>query len=264
MKILGLIRHAKSDWSDGTRDFDRGLNARGRKGARLMGDHIRDHGIKWDALIASPAQRVKTTLEEALPTLRPNGTAASISPEPIRCSMCCISGKAVLVAAHNPGLGDMVLELVAPSHENALFDEAKVKFPTASYAVFELDIDDQADLQPECGKPSAARPRDLDQAWARRLKPAALVKQPSCQRKLLSLTDTVTSCGNQLAGVTILGGRMDTANPRPRPPRRRRLAGCRSDSSSGSGTRNRCSRRDCRASPAIARSARPARRGSPR
>ena len=60
------------DWNDGdTRDFDRGLNARGRKGARLMGDHIRDHGIKWDALIASPAQRGKTTLEEALPELTP-------------------------------------------------------------------------------------------------------------------------------------------------------------------------------------------------
>ena len=33
MKILGLMRHAKSDWNDGdTREFVRGLNARGRKG----------------------------------------------------------------------------------------------------------------------------------------------------------------------------------------------------------------------------------------
>ncbi|TAD81775.1 MAG: histidine phosphatase family protein, partial [Sphingomonadales bacterium] len=36
MKILGLLRHAKSDWDDtNQRDFDRGLNARGRKGATL-------------------------------------------------------------------------------------------------------------------------------------------------------------------------------------------------------------------------------------
>ena len=34
MKLLGLLRHAKSDWDDlGLRDFDRGLNDRGRKGA---------------------------------------------------------------------------------------------------------------------------------------------------------------------------------------------------------------------------------------
>ena len=68
MKILGLLRHAKSDWDDtAQRDFDRGLNARGRKGAELIGKHIRDHGVKWDRLIASPAVRVKLTLEGALP-----------------------------------------------------------------------------------------------------------------------------------------------------------------------------------------------------
>lgn len=166
MKILGLLRHAKSDWSDSdTRDFDRGLNARGCKGARLMGRHIRDHGIAWDALIASPAQRVRTTLAEALPDLEPHwdrrlylaGTDTIIDV------LHEADGDAVLVAGHNPGLGDMVLELVAPSRENALFDEAKVKFPTASFAVFELDIDDWSDLRGECGTlVHFARPRDLD------------------------------------------------------------------------------------------------------
>ena len=44
MKILGLLRHAKSDWDDtAQRDFDRGLNARGKKGAELIGKHI---GVK--------------------------------------------------------------------------------------------------------------------------------------------------------------------------------------------------------------------------
>jgi phosphohistidine phosphatase len=57
----------------------------------------------------------------------------------------------------------MVLELVSPKEENALFDEAKVKFPTATFAVFELDIDDWSDLRTECGKlVHFARPRDLD------------------------------------------------------------------------------------------------------
>ena len=59
MKTLGLLRHAKSDWSDADkRDFDRGLNARGRKGAALMGAHVRAHPVNWGLLLASPAERV--------------------------------------------------------------------------------------------------------------------------------------------------------------------------------------------------------------
>ena len=66
MKILGLLRHAKSDWDDtAQRDFDRGLNARGKKGAELIGKHIRDHGVKWDRLIASPMPRHRGRTEYA-------------------------------------------------------------------------------------------------------------------------------------------------------------------------------------------------------
>lgn len=166
MKILGLMRHAKSDWSDGdTRDFDRGLNARGCRGARLMGRHIRKQGIAWDVLIASPAQRVRTTLTEALPELEPEWDRRLYlaGTDTITEVLHEATGDAVLIAGHNPGLGDMVLELVAPDRENALFDEAKVKFPTASFAMFELDIDDWADLGPECGTlVHFTRPRDLD------------------------------------------------------------------------------------------------------
>ncbi|HBR82723.1 MAG TPA: histidine phosphatase family protein, partial [Erythrobacter sp.] len=70
MKILGLLRHAKSDWGQSDkRDFDRGLNDRGRRGAQVIGDHIRAHGVTWDRLLASPAQRVRATLAEALPDM---------------------------------------------------------------------------------------------------------------------------------------------------------------------------------------------------
>jgi len=69
----------------------------------------------------------------------------------------------VLVSGHNPGLGDMLFELVSPKNENALYDEAKVKFPTAAYAVFELDIEDWSELRDGCGTlVQFARPRDLD------------------------------------------------------------------------------------------------------
>jgi len=62
MKMLYLIRHAKSDWSNlFLRDFDRPLNERGEFSAPLMGDHLMKKGIKPDLILSSPALRAKTT-----------------------------------------------------------------------------------------------------------------------------------------------------------------------------------------------------------
>ncbi|MBL8656945.1 MAG: histidine phosphatase family protein [Altererythrobacter sp.] len=166
MKRLGLLRHAKSDWGQSDkRDFDRGLNARGRRGAALMGAHIRQQAIVWQRLIASPARRVQLTLESAAigPPPEWDERLYLASTDMIYDVLRECEGEAVLIAGHNPGLGDMILDLVAPSKENALFDEAKVKFPTAAFAVLELAIDDWADLRPECGTlVHFKRPRDLD------------------------------------------------------------------------------------------------------
>lgn len=168
MKRLGLLRHAKSDWDDmNLRDFDRGLNARGRKGARLMGDHIREQGGTWDSALASPAERVKLTLEASglnLPVqfeesayLADAGTLIQLL------SAFDDSADAVLLLGHNPGLQEVALELVAPDAEDELFHEVLQKYPTAAFAVLELDIDSWRDIEPGCGRiVHFARPRDLD------------------------------------------------------------------------------------------------------
>ena len=71
--------------------------------------------------------------------------------------------KAILISGHNPGLQDVLLELVAPGKENALFKEAVVKFPTAAYAVLECDIEHWSQLKRYCAElVHFARPRDLD------------------------------------------------------------------------------------------------------
>jgi phosphohistidine phosphatase len=168
VKILGLLRHAKSDWDDlAKRDFDRGLNDRGRRGAALMGKHIRKHGIKWAKLLASPAERVKRTLESALPELEPefDERLYLASAETIGEVLRERGGDAesVLLAAHNPGLQEMLFELIPPERENELFEDAASKYPTAAFAVFELDIDDWGELADKCGTlVHFARPRDLD------------------------------------------------------------------------------------------------------
>ncbi len=62
MKMLYLVRHAKSDWSNlFLRDFDRPLNARGENSAPLIGDYLAKKGIKPDLILSSPALRAKTT-----------------------------------------------------------------------------------------------------------------------------------------------------------------------------------------------------------
>ncbi|RDC60394.1 hypothetical protein HME9302_01601 [Alteripontixanthobacter maritimus] len=168
MKYLGLIRHAKSDHDDlGVRDFDRGLNDRGRRGAALMGRHIAEHDLHWDKLFASPAARVLQTLEASGLDLDPAFDRALYlaSAETILDLLREQAGEAaaVLVAAHNPGLQDILLKLVAPAKENALFDEAARKYPTATFAVLELPIDDWTQLENETAElVHFARPRDLD------------------------------------------------------------------------------------------------------
>lgn len=167
-KTLGLLRHAKSDWDDLTlRDFDRGLNDRGRRGAAVMGGHIREHGLHWDLLLASPAERVKRTLDAArlsIPVrweervyLADSGTLISLLqtlPD---------DPAAVLIIGHNPGLQELIFDLVAPEHENALFDTASEKYPTATFAVLDLAIPSWSDCAPGCGTlVHLTRPRDLD------------------------------------------------------------------------------------------------------
>ena len=168
MKILGLMRHAKSDWDDlATRDFDRGLNDRGRRGGALIGAHIRDHGIKWGAIIASPAERVKRTLEVVELQQPPQfEEKLYLASAPTIIDVLIAQGgdaDAVLIAGHNPGLQEILLELVPPHRENALFDEAAAKFPTAAFAVIECKIDAWSELRGGVGTLTHfARPRDLD------------------------------------------------------------------------------------------------------
>ncbi len=172
MKRLGLLRHAKSDWTDeALRDFDRGLNDRGRKGAALMGRHIRDHAIRWQAIIASPATRIRHTIEAA-------AQAAGSSPRVEWDERAYLGSSAalseilkevddrmsdVMLCAHSPGLEMLLLDLAGHEAGNLLLDIVKDKYPTGAFAVLELAIESWRELGPGCGRlVHLVRPRDLD------------------------------------------------------------------------------------------------------
>ncbi len=170
MKRLGLLRHAKSEWDDTVkRDFDRGLNDRGRRGASLMGEHVVAEDIDWGLAIASPAVRVRETLEAARLGIAPvfDDKLYLASAETIADVVSAHGSKsdpeAILVIGHNPGLQETILNLVAPARENDLFRSAAVKYPTASFAVLECAIERWSALKARCATLTHfARPRDLD------------------------------------------------------------------------------------------------------
>jgi phosphohistidine phosphatase len=171
MKMLSLLRHAKSSWDDPVeRDFDRPLNGRGHRAARRMGEWLKASGLRFDRILASPALRIKQTIEGVEAglgeRLHPGydkriymASAASLfdfvreQPD---------SSQHLLLIGHNPGLEDLLL-LATEGDGSALRREAEAKYPTASFATLRLPITRWADL----GEGGATlltfvRPRDLD------------------------------------------------------------------------------------------------------
>lgn len=68
MKELLIMRHAKSAWNTLVSDFERPLNERGKSDAPLMGKALKKLDKVPDIILASPAQRAKTTAEAVAKT----------------------------------------------------------------------------------------------------------------------------------------------------------------------------------------------------
>jgi len=171
MKTLTLLRHAKSDWSNkAASDFDRPLNQRGHRAAERIGRELASQGMKFDAVIASPAARVVETVEDV-------AEAYGRPIRPIYDRRLYLASAAALVAivretddaaerlllvGHNPGLEALALMLTR-DNGSALRAELAAKYPTATVAQIALSIDSWRDIEPETGELARfIRPRDLD------------------------------------------------------------------------------------------------------
>jgi len=172
VKTLTLLRHAKSGWDDPVaRDFDRALNARGMRGAKTVGTHMRNLGLGFDAVVSSPAVRCVDTLDGVW-----EGYGRILHPHWDR-RIYLASGATLLdvvhdqadsadrllMCGHNPGLEDLILMLVPDNSDDRLRDEVEEKFPTASLAELALDVAHWADIRPNTATLARfIRPRDLD------------------------------------------------------------------------------------------------------
>ncbi len=71
MKTLLVLRHAKSSWKDsGVADFERPLNARGRRASDLIGRFIRKKKLNPDLVLSSNATRARETIGLVLESAR--------------------------------------------------------------------------------------------------------------------------------------------------------------------------------------------------
>ena len=168
MRTLYVLRHAKSDWSDSSlNDFDRPLNDRGRKAAKVIGKELAKRKLRPDLVLASPAVRASQTLkrvedasgtpfkvteDERIYRAEPNALIDLIRSAPDAATR-------LMVVGHNPGLQQLVLLLAKPGE---LRDEAAEKFPTAALAEICFEAESWRDLAPGDGiLEILLRPRDL-------------------------------------------------------------------------------------------------------
>ncbi|MHB9881135.1 SixA phosphatase family protein [Pacificimonas sp. ICDLI1SI03] len=171
MKSVTLLRHAKSSWDDLVeRDFDRPLNAKGRRAAVTMGRHMRQEKLEFDEVVASPAVRVIETLEGV-----EEGFGRQFTPRFDR-RIYMAAGETLLdivhetehdsdrllLVGHNPGLEDLVF-LLTPADGSEYRRAIDVKYPTATLCEMRFDVENWADVVAGSGRiAQLVRPRDLD------------------------------------------------------------------------------------------------------
>jgi len=170
MKILTLLRHAKSGWDDPvSRDFDRPLNPRGRRAARTVGLEMKAQGLAFDLVRASPARRVSETLEEVEAAFGP--LEAQFDQRLYLASTATLleivrsapdEAERLLLVGHNPGFEEIALRL---SHrdEAGLRGQVEIKYPTGTLAQIALPVEHWVDVAERSGQiVRFIRPRDLD------------------------------------------------------------------------------------------------------
>jgi phosphohistidine phosphatase len=168
MKTLTLLRHAKSGWdAPVARDFDRPLNARGRKAARTMGREMRRLGLAFDLVLASPAARVTETLTElaqgygAAVETRFDETIYLATVETLLARIRATDdGDArLLLVGHNPGMEQLALLL---AEAGTLRDEIAAKYPTGALAEIGFAVAHWREVAPGQGRLDRfIRPREL-------------------------------------------------------------------------------------------------------
>jgi phosphohistidine phosphatase len=143
MKILTVVRHAKSSWSDThLSDGKRPLNKRGKRDAPAMGKRIVKHGIRPSLIMSSPAKRAWSTAKLIAAEIsypieflqREDGLYLASLDEILGVIVAQDNGfHNMMLVGHNPGMTDFV-DFLSPGLTNNL--------PTAGVVSVQINQDD--------------------------------------------------------------------------------------------------------------------------
>ena len=149
MKLLYLLRHAKSSWSDaGLPDPERPLAPRGRRATTKLARHLRRENIQPELVLCSPAQRTVETFERIASAFGSGvtlvvddevyGASAEVLVERLQEVPEAVSS--VMVIGHNPSLQSLAILLVGDGEPHPL-ERVRTKFPTGALATLAIPND---------------------------------------------------------------------------------------------------------------------------
>jgi len=152
MKLLSLVRHAKSSWKHShLGDFERPLNKRGERDAPRMGRRFASVEPPPDLILSSPARRAARTAQligEAIGydagRIRFDRALYLATPAEMLGVIQALDDRLVHVAlvAHNPGLTDLCDVLARAEIDNV---------PTCGIVRMSLAIDSWRGASQKCG-----------------------------------------------------------------------------------------------------------------
>ena len=153
MKILTLVRHAKSSWKDpGLADFDRPLNKRGKNDAPMMGQRLIEYKVSPDLIITSPANRALTTAKVIAQEIGYPNKKLVIDKQVYLATTYGLleavkkvdnAHREVLLVGHNPDLTELA---------NVLTGEVIDNIPTCGVVRMKFDISAWKDLGKQQGE----------------------------------------------------------------------------------------------------------------
>lgn len=137
---LIVLRHAKSDWSDGLPDHERPLAPRGLRDAPRLGRWLTEQGHVPELVVCSTARRTRETWQHVsgeLPAPPPveydDDLYGADVPELLNAARrTSLEVTTLALVGHEPGVSDVTLHLAGLGEETR---QVQAKFPTGAAAV---------------------------------------------------------------------------------------------------------------------------------
>ena len=153
MKILILVRHAKSSWDDpDLADIDRPLNKRGKKDALEMGQRLKRQDIMPDIIVSSPARRAMSTAKKIARQLGYPKENIQIAKEIYEAGLDALlfliknihgNPGSLMLFGHNPAITEFANALTGINIHN---------IPTCGIVSIQFDLDQWSQIEYKKGK----------------------------------------------------------------------------------------------------------------